>query len=66
VAKLTKARKLGLNPKLAEKILAEVKEQEIVAMACDAINIPSPTGEELQMAQYMQKAAGSAAAVAGT
>jgi acetylornithine deacetylase len=56
VAKLTKARKLGLNPKLAEKILAEVKEQEIVAMACDAINIPSPTGEELRMAQYMQNA----------
>ncbi len=25
-------------------------------MACDVINIPSPTGEELQMAQYMQSA----------
>jgi acetylornithine deacetylase/succinyl-diaminopimelate desuccinylase-like protein len=56
VAKLTKARKRGLNAKLAEKILAEVKEEEIVAMACDVINIPSPTGEELQMAQYMQNA----------
>jgi acetylornithine deacetylase len=43
-----------LDPKLAERILAEVKEEEIVAMSCDVINIPSPTGEELQMAQYMQ------------
>ncbi len=52
----TKTAKPGLNSKLAEKILAEVKEEEIVAMACDVINIPSPTGEELQMAEYMQRA----------
>lgn len=45
---------LKLESKLAEKILAEVREEEIIAMACDVINIPSPTGEELQMAQYMQ------------
>ena len=47
---------LKLEPKLAEKIVAEVREDEIVAMACDVINIPSPTGEELSMAQYMQNA----------
>jgi acetylornithine deacetylase len=52
----TKTAKPGLNSKLAEKILAEVKEEEIVAMACDVINIPSPTGEELQMAEFMQQA----------
>src|SRR3974377_1118574 len=46
----------GLDPKLADRILAEVREEEIVAMACDVINIPSPTGEELQMAEYMQSA----------
>jgi len=46
----------GLDPSLVEKILAEVREEEIVSMACDVINIPSPTGEELQMAQYMQSA----------
>src|SRR5690349_14449890 len=45
-----------MNPKLAQRILAEVKEEEIVAMCCDVINIPSPTGEELQMGQYMQRA----------
>ena len=52
----TKARKTDRNPDLVEKILAQVKEDEIVAMSRDVINIPSPTGEELQMAQYMQNA----------
>ena len=46
----------ALDPKLVAAILREVREEEIVAMACDVINIPSPTGEELQMAQYMQNA----------
>src|SRR5260370_19131262 len=48
----------GLDPKLAEKILAAVREEEIIAMACDVINIASPTGEELQMAEYMRGALG--------
>jgi acetylornithine deacetylase len=45
-----------LDPAVVEKILAEVREDEIVSMACDVINTPSPTGEELAMAQYMQSA----------
>ncbi len=45
-----------LDTRLIEKIVAEVRTEEIVAMASDVINIPSPTGEELAMAQYMQKA----------
>ncbi len=45
-----------LDPKLVEKILAAVNEDEIVAMCRDVINIPSPTGEELQMGQYMHNA----------
>src|SRR5689334_732607 len=48
--------KSSLDPALAERIVAEVREDEIVAMSCDVINIPSPTGEELQMAQYMESA----------
>jgi acetylornithine deacetylase len=48
--------KSALDAKLVERIVAEVREDEIVAMASDVINIPSPTGEELQMAQYMQSA----------
>ncbi len=56
MSKPTTARTTNLSPQTAEKILAQVKEDEIVAMARDVINIPSPTGEELQMAQYMQRA----------
>ena len=41
-------RKLILDPKLVDRILAEVREDEIVAMSTDVINIPSPTGEELR------------------
>ena len=48
----------ALDPRLVEKILAAVREEEIIAMACDVINIPSPTGEELQMAEYMRSALG--------
>src|SRR5712675_3258772 len=44
----------ALDPKLVERILAEVREDEIISMSSDVINIPSPTGEELQMAHYMQ------------
>jgi acetylornithine deacetylase len=51
-----KDRTTSLHPDLVEEILAQVKEDEIVAMSRDVINIPSPTGEELQMAHYMQSA----------
>jgi acetylornithine deacetylase len=44
----------SLDPKLVEKVLSQIKEEEIVAMSCDVINIPSPTGEELRMAEYMR------------
>ncbi|HTZ98184.1 MAG TPA: M20/M25/M40 family metallo-hydrolase [Terriglobales bacterium] len=50
-------KKIGkLDAAVVGKILAEVREDEIVTMATDVINIASPTGEELAMAQYMQKA----------
>ena len=54
MAKSTNEPKQEVSSNLAEKILAEVKEEEIVALCCDVINIPSPTGEELQMAHHMQ------------
>lgn len=47
---------IAANSKLAAKILAHVSDQEIVAMACDVINVSSPTGEELEMANYMRRA----------
>jgi acetylornithine deacetylase len=45
---------VGLDPRLVEKILGEVREEEIIALASDLINIPSPTGEELEMAEYLR------------
>jgi acetylornithine deacetylase len=45
-----------LKPETAQAILAHVSEEQIVAMSCDVINIPSPTGEELEMARYMRRA----------
>jgi acetylornithine deacetylase len=45
-----------LKPDLAEAIVSEVRGEEIIKMACDVINIPSPTGEELEMGKYMRGA----------
>ena len=52
---LNKDRSATLDERLVEKIVAQVREEEIVEMSRDVINIPSPTGEELQMAQYMKE-----------
>jgi acetylornithine deacetylase len=41
---------------LAKTILSKISEEEIVAMCCDVVNIPSPTGEELEMGRYMRRA----------
>ena len=46
----------GIRPELADRILAEVREDEIVSTSCDVVNIPSATGEELRMAEYMRAA----------
>src|SRR5271167_1889387 len=45
---------------LANAILSQIREDEIVSMACDVVNIPSPTGEELEMGRYMRGALGEA------
>src|SRR6201998_1658025 len=50
----SKERTTSLHPDLVKRILAEVNQDEIVAMARDVITIPTPTGQELQMAQYIQ------------
>jgi len=47
---------VGIPAHLAESIIAQVSEQEIVDMAREVINIPSPTGEELEMARYLRSA----------
>ncbi|HZR31410.1 MAG TPA: M20/M25/M40 family metallo-hydrolase [Terriglobales bacterium] len=40
---------------LADRIVAAVDEQQIVSMACDVVNIPSPTGDESKMGEYMRR-----------
>ncbi len=47
---------MPIDPALAQKITSQVREEEIVSMATDVVNIPSPTGEELAMGQYMRRA----------
>ena len=47
---------MAIREDLKKKILAQVREDEIVSMAFDVVNIPSPTGEELAMAKYMRGA----------
>ncbi|HXE89957.1 MAG TPA: M20/M25/M40 family metallo-hydrolase [Terriglobales bacterium] len=41
------------KPDLTHSILAQIDEEALVTMACDVVNIPSPTGEEQAMAEYM-------------
>src|SRR3979490_1356199 len=45
----------SMKDELATAILAQIREDEIVAMSCDVVNIPSATGEELEMGRYMRK-----------
>jgi len=41
---------------MREAILSHICEEDLVTMCCDLINIPSPTGMELSMAEYMRAA----------
>jgi acetylornithine deacetylase len=50
----TATKKERPSNRLAERILSNISEQEIVALARDVINIASPTGEELEMSRYMR------------
>lgn len=45
-----------VNEEMASAILPQVREEELVAMCSDVVNIPSPTGEELEMGRYMRRA----------
>src|SRR5258706_14347862 len=45
----------SMKDDLANAILSQIREDEIVAMCCEVVNIPSPTGEELELGRYMRK-----------
>src|ERR1700739_3769152 len=46
----------SMKDDLAKAILLQIREDELVAMCSDVVNIPSPTGEELEMSRYMRRA----------
>jgi len=46
----------ALTADRARAIVDAVDEQSIVAMACDVVNLCTPTGEELGMARYLRTA----------
>ena len=46
----------ALTADRARAILGAVDEQALVAMACDLVNLCTPTGEELDMARYLRGA----------
>src|SRR5215467_15735219 len=46
----------AMKEELTRAILSQIREDELVAMCCDLVNIPSPTGEELEMGRYMRRA----------
>jgi acetylornithine deacetylase/succinyl-diaminopimelate desuccinylase-like protein len=51
---MASAGKAVLSDNVRDAIVSRVREDEIVAMCCEVINIPSPTGGELAMAEYMR------------
>ncbi|HEY6946432.1 MAG TPA: M20/M25/M40 family metallo-hydrolase [Candidatus Acidoferrum sp.] len=46
----------AMNEELVRAIFSQIREEELVAMCSDVVNIPSPTGEELEMGRYMRRA----------
>ena len=47
------AKSAELTP-LAQQILSHIDESALVAMCCDIVNIPSATGHEMAVAEYMR------------
>ena len=52
----TRGQSESMKEDLARAIVSQIREDELVAMCCDVVNIPSPTGEELEMGGYMRRA----------
>jgi acetylornithine deacetylase/succinyl-diaminopimelate desuccinylase-like protein len=48
------ASKSALAGSMRDAILSRIGEAELVSMCCDLINLPSPTGAELNVAEYMR------------
>lgn len=44
---------MPLDKKTAKKVLAQVDRDEVAQLACDLVNIPSPTGQEKAIAEFI-------------
>ncbi|MGH7833629.1 MAG: M20/M25/M40 family metallo-hydrolase [Candidatus Binatia bacterium] len=44
---------MAINQELAAKVLAQIDKDELAQLACDLVNIPSPTGQEKAVAEYI-------------
>ena len=44
---------MAINQEPAKKILAQIDRDELAQLGCDLVNIPSPTGQEKAVAEYI-------------
>src|SRR3989337_3563134 len=44
---------MALNKKAAKQVLANIDRDELAQLGCDLVNIPSPTGQEKAVAEYI-------------
>ncbi len=44
---------MALDKEAAKKVLAHIDKNELAHLACDLVNIPSPTGQEKDVADYI-------------
>src|ERR1051325_7431170 len=44
---------MALNKELAQKVLAQIDRDELARLGCDLVNLPSPTGQEKAVAEFI-------------
>ena len=44
---------MAVNKELAQKVLAQIDRDELARLGCDLVNIPSPTGQEKAVAEFI-------------
>ncbi|HEY1373437.1 MAG TPA: M20/M25/M40 family metallo-hydrolase [Candidatus Binatia bacterium] len=44
---------MAVNKELAQKVLAEIDRDELARLGCDLVNLPSPTGQEKAVAEFI-------------
>ena len=44
---------MPFDKELAQKVLVHIDRDELAHLACDLVNIPSPTGKEKAVAEFV-------------